>query len=406
MARACLERAKSVRSRTNHRSFRHRGRCRVGLRASVAAIAVAAIVPAYAAKSSADAAPAAAAKPPVPANAPPQANAPAQKPSAPLQRFDIDDFAVQGADTLPQIEIEEAIYPFLGPNKTAEDVEKARAALEKAYHDKGFQTVSVAIPQQNVQGGVVALKVTELKVGRLRVKNSRYFDLDKVKNGAPSLKEGTVPEFRRCHQGHRVPQSMAGSSRHTGAACRRDAGHRRRRPRRRGQAAAACQPRGQQPAIAFHDGEPHRGHRALRQSVAARPFAELHLSGRAGTSERCRSVLRLVPRADQHRLAQCPGLRREVEQQRRDRWRHQRDRPRRDHRRARRDHAADPRGPVPHAVIRHRLQALRPDREARNRRLLVAGHLLSCGRNLRGDVPGSRSSRLSSTPASPTISGP
>jgi hemolysin activation/secretion protein len=165
------------------------------LRASVAAIAVAAIVPAYAAKSSADAAPGAAAKPPVAANAPTQANAPAQKPAAPLQRFDIDDFAVQGADTLPQIEIEEAIYPFLGPNKTAEDVEKARAALEKAYHDKGFQTVSVAIPQQNVQGGVVALKVTELKVGRLRVKNSRYFDLDKVKNGAPSLKEGTVPNF-------------------------------------------------------------------------------------------------------------------------------------------------------------------------------------------------------------------
>ncbi len=76
------------------------------------------------------------------------------KPAAPAQRFDIDDFAVQGADTLPQIEIEEAVYPYLGPNKSADDVEKARAALEKAYHDKGFQTVSVAVPQQNVQGGV------------------------------------------------------------------------------------------------------------------------------------------------------------------------------------------------------------------------------------------------------------
>ncbi len=102
---------------------------------------------------------------------------------------------MQGADTLPQIEIEEAIYQFLGPNKSADDVEKARAALEKAYHDKGFQTVSVAVPQQNVQGGVVTLKVTELKVGRLRVKNSRYFDLGRIKGGAPSLKEGTVPNF-------------------------------------------------------------------------------------------------------------------------------------------------------------------------------------------------------------------
>jgi len=119
---------------------------------------------------------------------------PPQKPAA-SQRFDIDDFAVEGADTLAQIDIEEAIYPFLGPNRTSDDVEKARAALEKAYHDKGYQTVSVSVPQQNAQGKVITLKVTELKVGRLRVKNSRYFDTDRIKGRASSLKEGAVPNF-------------------------------------------------------------------------------------------------------------------------------------------------------------------------------------------------------------------
>lgn len=114
---------------------------------------------------------------------------------APPQRFDIDDFAVTGADLLPQIELEEAIYPYLGPKRTADDVEKARAALEKTYHDKGYQTVSVSVPQQNVQGKVVTLKVTEMKVGRLRVKGSRYYDIGKIKEQAPSLKEGKVPNF-------------------------------------------------------------------------------------------------------------------------------------------------------------------------------------------------------------------
>jgi hemolysin activation/secretion protein len=128
-----------------------------------------------------------------PSPAPPAAAAP--KPAAATQHFDIDDFAVQGADLLPEIDLDEAIYPFLGPNKTADDVEKARAALEKAYHDKGYQTVSVSVPQQNAQAKVISLKVTELKVGRLRVKNSRYFDLDKIKDKAASLKEGTVPNF-------------------------------------------------------------------------------------------------------------------------------------------------------------------------------------------------------------------
>src|SRR6202044_2863935 len=94
---------------------------------------------------------------------------PAPKAAAP-QDFPIADFAVQGADSLAEIDIETAIYPFLGPNKTADDVEKARAALEKAYHDKGYQTVSVSIPAQSVDTHVVVLKVTEGKVGALRVK--------------------------------------------------------------------------------------------------------------------------------------------------------------------------------------------------------------------------------------------
>lgn len=119
----------------------------------------------------------------------------AAAPAASTQRFDIDEFRVDGADKLPQVEVEEAVYPFLGSNKSSDDVEKARAALEKSYHDKGYQTVNVAIPAQNVASRVVVLKVTEGKVGRLRVTNSKYFDLEKIKKNAPSLREGTLPNF-------------------------------------------------------------------------------------------------------------------------------------------------------------------------------------------------------------------
>lgn len=110
-------------------------------------------------------------------------------------RFDIDEYRVEGAETLPQIEIEEAVYPFLGPNRTSEDVEKARTALEKAYHDKGYQTVGVTIPQQDAQRGFIVLKVAESRVGRLRVKGSNYFNLDNIKRQAASLQEGKLPKF-------------------------------------------------------------------------------------------------------------------------------------------------------------------------------------------------------------------
>src|ERR1700683_3063467 len=59
----------------------------------------------------------------------------------------IHEYQVKGAHQLTRIEIEEAVYPYLGPGRTKEDVEKARAALEKAYQDKGYQTVSVQVPR-------------------------------------------------------------------------------------------------------------------------------------------------------------------------------------------------------------------------------------------------------------------
>ena len=107
----------------------------------------------------------------------------------------IQEYRVEGSHLLKQAEIGETVYPFLGPGRTTEDVEQARAALEKVYKDKGYQTVTVQIPQQDGRGGIIVLQVTEAKVGRLRVHGSRYFSLAEIKRRAPSLAEGQVPNF-------------------------------------------------------------------------------------------------------------------------------------------------------------------------------------------------------------------
>jgi hemolysin activation/secretion protein len=101
---------------------------------------------------------------------------------------------------LTRIEIEEAVYPYLGPGRTKDDVEKARAALEKAYQAKGYQTVSVQIPAQPWQDGSIRLEVTEAPVGRLRVHGSRYFLPSRIKAMAPSLAEGNVLNFNEVNR--------------------------------------------------------------------------------------------------------------------------------------------------------------------------------------------------------------
>jgi hemolysin activation/secretion protein len=107
----------------------------------------------------------------------------------------IREYRVIGSKTLPRGEVEKAVYAYLGPGRSEQDVEQARAALEKAYHDLGFQTVSVNVPPQRPTHGIVVLQVTEATVGRLRVKGSRYYSVEQIKKMAPSLEEGTVPNF-------------------------------------------------------------------------------------------------------------------------------------------------------------------------------------------------------------------
>lgn len=109
--------------------------------------------------------------------------------------FDVLDFRIDGNTVLDERAVERAVYPYLGPGKTVDEVEQARAALEKAYHDAGYETVFVDIPEQDVVGGMVVLQVVEGKIERLKVSGAHYFSPGRVKASVPALAEGQVPHM-------------------------------------------------------------------------------------------------------------------------------------------------------------------------------------------------------------------
>jgi hemolysin activation/secretion protein len=121
--------------------------------------------------------------------------APAAAAAATPAKIDIWEFAVDGNSVLDEQTIRDVLQPFVGLDRVPEDVDAARSELEKAYRNRGFKTVSVSIPRQTVKDGVVVLQVAESRVEHLNVIGSRYHSIDRIREDAPSLAEGRVPDF-------------------------------------------------------------------------------------------------------------------------------------------------------------------------------------------------------------------
>ena len=109
-------------------------------------------------------------------------------------RFLIQGYDVSGNTLLDQGVIERTVYPFVGPDRTVADVERARTALENVYRARGYNTVFVA---QNgaTDDNYVRLVVSEAAIGRLRVAGARYHSPLAVREQVRAFQEGQVPNL-------------------------------------------------------------------------------------------------------------------------------------------------------------------------------------------------------------------
>lgn len=108
-------------------------------------------------------------------------------------KFDIWEFRIAGNTVLSNKQIESAVYGYLGPSKTFDDVQEVREALGNVYRDEGYAFASISIPEQDVDNGVVNLKVVEGKLGRVRVTGNKYYSRKEILENAPSMTEGAIP---------------------------------------------------------------------------------------------------------------------------------------------------------------------------------------------------------------------
>lgn len=120
--------------------------------------------------------------------------------AAPQAHFDVFEYRVLGNTVLSNRDIETVLYPLLGDQKTLADVEVARSTLEKLFHDRGFGTVFVDIPEQDVSDKIVRLKVTEGRLHEVHIAGARYFSERKILAAVPAATVGTVPNLPALQQ--------------------------------------------------------------------------------------------------------------------------------------------------------------------------------------------------------------
>ncbi|NHZ36586.1 ShlB/FhaC/HecB family hemolysin secretion/activation protein [Massilia rubra] len=121
----------------------------------------------------------------------------AADPASETIRFDISRYEVAGNTLLGQAEIDAALAPYTGAGRDFGDVQRALEALEALYHARGYQVVTVQLPEQELKGGAVRLTVTQPTIGRIEVRGNRVFDEANVRRSLPTLQAGRTPDLDR-----------------------------------------------------------------------------------------------------------------------------------------------------------------------------------------------------------------
>lgn len=122
--------------------------------------------------------------------------------SAPVYSFAADDafairnYEISGNQLLEVGQLLPLLAPFTGDQRTLADVRKAQAAIENAYRAAGYGAVRAVIPEQEVTGGVIRIRVVEARIRQVEVVGNRHFDAANVRAALPALREGESPNLR------------------------------------------------------------------------------------------------------------------------------------------------------------------------------------------------------------------
>ena len=110
-------------------------------------------------------------------------------------RFEVEKYVITGNTVLPPKTMAGVLTNIdgaFGTNVSFDGVRTVLTELQGAYHERGYVTVSVGLPQQKLTNATVKLQVTEGRLAVINVKGNRYFSSNNVLRSLPSLHTNMV----------------------------------------------------------------------------------------------------------------------------------------------------------------------------------------------------------------------
>ncbi len=125
-----------------------------------------------------------------------------QQPDIP--RFDIKGFLVEGNTKLDKAAIDSTLAKFTGEKKDFGTVQEALETLETMYRKRGFTTVKVTLPEQELEKGIIRFVVIEARITSVKVEGNKFFDEKNIRSSIPALREDELPDTDKISTSLRV----------------------------------------------------------------------------------------------------------------------------------------------------------------------------------------------------------
>lgn len=109
--------------------------------------------------------------------------------------FDINKFEISGNTLLATSTLDTLLAPFVGKNRDFDTIEQAMAALEAAFHQRGFKLTKIVLPEQELKDGVVHFRLETSTIAKVIISGNQTFDDANIRRSLPALVEGAVPNM-------------------------------------------------------------------------------------------------------------------------------------------------------------------------------------------------------------------